>query len=91
MPGQSGHGQEPLHIRNEFAAVELRAVPYGRGARLEITAGRVERTGLIDATVLEALTLLRESQLMQIVAMATDPESEGPRPIDPGPEPGPSR
>lgn len=72
----------PLHVRNEFAAVELRVVPYGRGTRLEISSGRLGRSGLIDATVLEALTLLRESQLMQVVAMATDPE--GPEPPGPG-------
>jgi len=71
-------GQAPMHVRNEFAAVDLRVVPYGRGTRLEISAGRLGRIGLVDATVLEALTLLRENQLMQVVAMATDPE--GPTP-----------
>lgn len=60
-------------VHNEFASVTLRVVPYGRGTRLEIKAGRIECTGLIDATVLEALTLLSEAELMQIVATATDP------------------
>lgn len=60
-------------VHNEFASVTLAVVPHGRGARLRISAGRVETTGLIDATVLEALTLLSESELAQIVAFATDP------------------
>ena len=60
-------------IHNEFASVTLRIVPHGRGTRLQISAGRIETTGAIDATVLEALTLLSESQLAEIVAIATDP------------------
>lgn len=63
-------------VRNEFAAVDLRVVPYGRGTRLEITSGRLESSGRIDATVLEALTVLNEAQLMRIVAMATDPDPD---------------
>lgn len=59
------------HIHNEFASVTLTVTPFGRGTRLEIRAGRTESAGMIDATVLEALTLLTESQLMDIVAMAT--------------------
>ena len=61
------------HIHNEFASVTLSVVPHGRGARLRISAGRVESIGLIDATVLEALTVLSEGELAQIVAFATDP------------------
>lgn len=64
---------ERWRVHNEFASVTLTVVPHGRGARLQISAGRVEATGLIDATVLEALTLLSESELAQIVAFATDP------------------
>jgi hypothetical protein len=63
-------------IHNEFASVTLSVVPHGRGTRLQITAGRVEATGAIDATVLEALTMLSESQLAQIVAFATDSGNE---------------
>lgn len=59
------------HVHNEFASVTLRVVPHGRGNRLEIRAGRTETSGRVDATVLEALTLLTESQLMQVVATAT--------------------
>ena len=69
-------GDDRWQIHNEFASVTLRVVPYGRGTRLEIKAGRVEETGVIDATVLEALTMLSEAQLMQIVAAATDPPRE---------------
>jgi len=58
-------------VHNEFASVALRVVPHGRGTRLEIRAGRTETSGHIDATVLEAITMLTESQLMQVVAMAT--------------------
>ncbi|MEV5010013.1 hypothetical protein ACIQFZ_36610 [Streptomyces sp. NPDC093064] len=65
--------QGRFHVRNEFAVVELQVIPYGRGSRLHISAGRIKSTGAIDATVLEALTLLTESELMQIVATATDP------------------
>lgn len=61
------------HIHNEFASIELSVVPHGRGTRLQINAGRVETSGAIDATVLEALTLLSESDLAQIVAFAIDP------------------
>ncbi len=64
---------EQWHVHNEFASVTLSVVPHGRGSRLHITAGRTEATGAIDATVLEALTLLSESDLAQIVALATDP------------------
>ncbi|MBO9523759.1 MAG: hypothetical protein J7518_19675 [Nocardioidaceae bacterium] len=64
---------ETWQVHNEFASVSLRVVPHGRGSRLEITSGRLEHVGLIDPTVLEALTLLDETALMQIVAMATDP------------------
>lgn len=64
---------ELWHVHNEFASVSLRVVPYGRGSRLQISAGRIETTGAIDATVLEALTLLSEAQLAQIVALAADP------------------
>lgn len=60
-------------IHNEFAAVTLRPVQHGRGVRLQISAGRVEAVGNIDATVLEALTLLTEDQLAQVVAFAADP------------------
>jgi len=60
------------HIHNEFASVTLTVTPYGRGTRLTITAGRVESTAVIDATVLEALTLLSETQLARVVAFATD-------------------
>lgn len=59
------------HVHNEFASVTLRVQAHGRGNRLEIRAGRTETSGHIDATVLEAITLLTESQLMQVVAMAT--------------------
>ena len=64
--------RERWEVHHEFASVALRVVPYGRGTRLEIRAGRVERVGVIDATVLEALTLLTEEELMQVVATATD-------------------
>lgn len=64
---------EKWRIHNEFASVTLSVVTHGRGTRLQIAAGRVEATGLIDATVLEALTLLSEEELAQIVALATDP------------------
>lgn len=64
---------EKWRVHNEFASVTLSVVPHGRGARLKISAGRVESTGLIDATVLEALTMLSEDELAQIVAFATDP------------------
>ena len=64
---------EKWRVHNEFASVTLAVVPHGRGSRLRISAGRVESTGLIDATVLEALTLLSESELAQIVAFAADP------------------
>ncbi|MDQ6525209.1 hypothetical protein RB608_16430 [Nocardioides sp. LHD-245] len=64
---------EKWRVHNEFAAVTLALVPHGRGTRLRISAGRVESMGLIDATVLEALTMLSESELAQIVAFATDP------------------
>lgn len=63
---------EIWNVHNEFASVSLRVVPYGRGSRLKISAGRIETAGAIDATVLEALTLLSEAQLAQIVALATD-------------------
>lgn len=63
-------------VHNEFASVALSVVPYGRGSRLAISAGRLETTGVIDPTVLEALTVLSEAELMQIVAMATDPRSD---------------
>jgi hypothetical protein len=66
-------GPEPWRIHNEFASVKLSVVAHGRGTRLQISAGRVESTGAIDATVLEALTLVSESELAQIVAFATDP------------------
>lgn len=62
-----------LHIHNEFASVTLTPVPYGRGTRLRINAGRTERSGCLDATVLEALAALGEAELAQIVAFATDP------------------
>ena len=65
--------QETWRVHNEFASVALTVVPHGRGTRLRISAGRVESTGHIDATVLEALTLLSEPELAQIVAFATDP------------------
>lgn len=68
-----GEPSETWHVHNEFASVTLSVVPHGRGARLRISAGRVESIGLIDATVLEALTLLSEAELAQIVALATDP------------------
>ncbi|WP_131105952.1 hypothetical protein [Ornithinimicrobium sufpigmenti] len=51
----------------------LTKVRHGRGVRLQISAGRVEAVGSIDATVLEALTMLTEDQLAQVVAFATDP------------------
>ncbi|MEU6658903.1 hypothetical protein [Streptomyces sp. NPDC046821] len=79
MAGTPESAPGPFHVRNEFAAVELHIVPYGRGSRLHIAAGRTKSTGAIDATVLEALTLLTESELMQIVAYATDPETGGAR------------
>lgn len=68
---------ERWQVHNEFASVTLRVVPYGRGTRLEIKAGRVERVGVVDATVLEALTMLTEAELMQIVGAATDPPGSG--------------
>ncbi|MFD4971683.1 hypothetical protein [Streptomyces sp. NPDC058424] len=63
---------ERWQVHNEFASVALRVVPFGRGTRLEITSGRLEDVGLIDPTVLEALTLLDERALMAIVAQATE-------------------
>ncbi|MEV5009987.1 hypothetical protein [Streptomyces sp. NPDC055692] len=54
------------------ASIALRVVPFGRGTRLEITSGRLEDVGLIDPTVLEALTLLDERALTAIVAQATE-------------------
>lgn len=63
---------ERWQVHNEFASVALRVVPFGRGTRLEITSGRLEGVGLIDPTVLEALTLLDERALMAIVAQATE-------------------
>lgn len=80
MTGAEAGGDATFHVRNEFAAVELRVVPHGRGTRLEIKAGRLETSGVIDATVLEALTLLGEAELMRIVAMATDPGADDARP-----------
>lgn len=65
--------QEKWRVHNEFASVTLAVVPHGRGTRLQISAGRVESTGVIDATVLEALTMLSESELAQVVAFAADP------------------
>ena len=41
-------GEERWRVFNEFASVMLRVVPYGRGARLEIKAGRVEETGVLS-------------------------------------------
>ncbi|MCX4537641.1 hypothetical protein OHA79_03895 [Streptomyces sp. NBC_00841] len=73
MAGAPEAARGRIHVRNEFAAVDLHVIPYGRGSRLHIDAGRTQTTGAIDATVLEALTLLTESELMQIVATATDP------------------
>lgn len=64
---------ERWRIHNEFASVTLSKVRHGRGVRLQISAGRVEAVGSIDATVLEALTMLTEDQLAQVVAFATDP------------------
>lgn len=69
----AGRPSEKWRIHNEFASVTLAVVSHGRGTRLRISAGRVESTGLIDATVLEALTLLSEDELAQVVALATDP------------------
>lgn len=66
-------GQDRWRIHNEFASVTLTPVRHGRGVRLQISAGRVEALGSIDATVLEALTMLTEDQLAQVVAFATDP------------------
>jgi hypothetical protein len=71
---------ETWHVSNEFASVHLRVTPHGRGHRLEIRAGRTETAAYVDATVLEALTLLTESQLMQIVGTATMGGPESPEP-----------
>lgn len=82
-PGEAAPGaSEKWRVHNEFASVTLMVVPHGRGARLQISAGRIETTGVIDATVLEALTLLSESELAQVVAFAADPGNalqRGPR------------
>ena len=72
---------ETWHVSNEFASVNLRVTPHGRGHRLEIRSGRTETAVYVDATVLEALTLLSESQLMEIVGAAT---MGGPDPAGPG-------
>lgn len=64
---------EKWHVHNEFASVTLSIVQHGRGSRLQISSGRIESTSAIDATVLEALTMLSESDLALIVAFATDP------------------
>lgn len=72
---------ERWRIHNEFASVSLTPVRHGRGVRLQISAGRVEAVSSIDATVLEALSLLTEDQLAQVVAFATDPGNA----LQPGP------
>lgn len=60
----------PLHVRNEFAAVQIRVLPFGRGTRLEVTSERRGRAVFLDATVMEALTALTGDELVQIVALA---------------------
>lgn len=69
---------EVLEVRNEFAAVELRVTPYGRGSRLEVRSMRLGTIGVLDATVLEALTRLPHADLVGIVAMAMARDDEVP-------------
>lgn len=59
-----------LHIRNEFAAVRMRRVPYGRGTRLEVTSERTGRVASLDATILEALTTFSAEDLISLVGHA---------------------
>lgn len=75
---------EEWHVYNEFASVRLRVTPHGRGHRLEIRASRTETAAYVDATVLEAITLLSESQLMQIVGAATMGGLEPAGPVERG-------
>jgi hypothetical protein len=70
-------GTDPtLHVRNEFAAVRISRVPHGRGTRLEVTAERTGRTASLDATILEALTLLTPDDLVSLVGHAVDGDSD---------------
>ena len=57
-------------VRNEFAAVELRLVPHGRGRRVAVTSLLTGQEAVLDATVLDALTRLTTAQLAQLVTMA---------------------
>jgi hypothetical protein len=64
-------------VRNEFAAVRLRVVPYGRGTRLEIVSERTGRTAAVDATVMEAMTALTGEELVDLVGTAIGEDPRG--------------
>jgi hypothetical protein len=71
-------GTDPtLHIRNEFAAVSMRRVSYGRGTRLEVTSERTGRVASLDATILEALTALSPEELVSLVGHAVSGDGSG--------------
>ena len=67
---------ESAEIRNEFAAVRLTIRPHGRGTRLEVTAGQLGTSALLDATVLEALTRLSPEALAGLVGVAMQASDE---------------
>ena len=57
------------HLRNEFSAVTLRVLDYGRGARLEVRSTLYGTTALLDATVLEALSRMDQKTLANLVGV----------------------
>jgi hypothetical protein len=59
-----------IQVRNEFAAVTLTVRSYGRGTRLEIRSSLFGTAALIDATILEALSRMDQSNLAELVGLS---------------------
>lgn len=71
---------DEIELRNEFTAVILRRLEYGRGHRLAVISCPTGASALLDATVLEALAHLKPEQLASIVSLAmltSDDETDG--------------
>lgn len=63
-----------LWVANEFASCRLTRVPVGNGHRICIHSERHDRTILLDATALDALTRLSPEQISYLVTAVTDRE-----------------
>ena len=68
--------REPLHLANEFAAVDVRVVETGNGVRLRIESPRSGRSIDLDPLELEALTWQSHELFTTLLADPYGPDDE---------------